>query len=396
MAPASNRPAEAGFTLIETLIAAAIMLVLLAVALDLLRAGEITFVTEPEAVDLQQRVRVVADSLARDLMMAGAGFSRGRFQGSLAGLIAPVVPHRTGLRSPDAPGSFFSDRLTVMYVPAAAPEASTGDPIASAATTIRIAPGPGCALSNQACGFQAGTAVLVVDDGGRFNLFTVNAVAGNLVDLQLRDAALAAVFQAGSGIAAVAVESYSLRTNPAGQVFQLCEYDGYQSEEPVSDDIVGLDLEYYGEPAPPAIIRALSDPDGPWTTYGPKPPPIGVDDPQDAWPPGENCVFAVQNGAHVPRLTALGGAADAPVPLGAAVLTDGPWCPDGFAPNRFDADLLRVRRVRVTVRAQVLSASLRGSGALFARPGTSRGGGRLVPDAHATVDVTPRNLNATR
>jgi hypothetical protein len=84
------------------------------------------------------------------------------------------------------------------------------------------------------------------------------------------------------------------------------------------------------------------------------------------------------------------------VPLGAAILTDGPWCPDSLAPNRFDADLLRIRRIRVTLRAQVLSVSLRGSGALFADPGTSQGGGRMVPDAHVVIDVAPRNLNAGR
>jgi hypothetical protein len=98
----------------------------------------------------------------------------------------------------------------------------------------------------------------------------------------------------------------------------------------------------------------------------------------------------------VPRLAAFGAPGDGLVPLGAAVLSDGPWCPDSLAPNRFDADLLRVRRVRVAMRAQARPPGLRGTGALFARPGTSRGGGRDVPDAHVAVDVAPRNLNARR
>jgi prepilin-type N-terminal cleavage/methylation domain-containing protein len=396
MTSTSKRPAETGFTLIELLVAVAITLLLVAVALELLRAGEVTFVTEPEAVDLQQRVRVVADTLTRDLIMAGAGFSRGSVRGLLATLVAPVIPYRTGLRSADAPGSFFSDRLTLLYVPCGAPEAVIGDPITSANTTIHIVRGPGCGLVNQACGFQAGMAVLVVDEGGRSNLFTVDAVTGDTVDLQLRDPALAAMFQAGAHVAAATVESYSLKIDAATRTFQLLEYDGYRSEQPVSDDIVGLQVEYFGDPAPPAIVRPLTDPDGPWTTYGPKPPPIGVDDPQDSWPAGENCTFSVQNGVHVPRLAAFGRAEDALVPLGAAVLTDGPWCPDGLAPNRFDADLLRIRRVRVSIRAQVPSVSLRGAGPLFARPGTSRGGGRSVPDAQVTIDVAPRNLNAGR
>jgi hypothetical protein len=100
---------------------------------------------------------------------------------------------------------------------------------------------------------------------------------------------------------------------------------------------------------------------------------------------------------HVPRLPWLGAADTLLVAIGAGLLTDGPWCPDGSAPNRFDADLLRIRRVRVTVRAQAASRGLRaGDGRLFARPGTSRGGTLMVPDGSITFDVTPRNLNARR
>ena len=396
MTSAAGQSGDDGFTLVETLIASAILLMLVAAAFELLRTAEITFVSQPEAVDLQQRLRVVADRLTRDLIMAGAGFSRGKTRGCLAELLAPVVPYRVGLRNPDPPGSFFEDRFTVLYVPPGAPEATIADPIVAPVASVRINAAPGCALVNQACGFQAGTAVLIVDDGGRFNLFTVMAVAGDVVDVQLRDPVLAASFRPGASIAAAVVESYSIKSDPAAQDFQLLEYDGYRSEQPLSDDIVGMRVEYFGDPAPPVIVRPLSDPAGPWTTYGPKPPLPGVDDPQDAWPAGENCAFAALGAGHVPRLAVFGAPGDGLVPLGAAVLSDGPWCPDSLAPNRFDADLLRVRRVRVTIRAQARSPGLRGTGALFARPGTSRGGGSAVPDAHVAVDVTPRNLNARR
>jgi hypothetical protein len=85
------------------------------------------------------------------------------------------------------------------------------------------------------------------------------------------------------------------------------------------------------------------------------------------------------------------------VSLGAEMLTDGPWCPDASAANRFDADLLRVRRIRVTLRVESAVASLRGpAGVLFRRGGTSRAAERLVPDQEIRFDVTPRNLNLGR
>ena len=65
--------------------------------------------------------------------------------------------------------------------------------------------------------------------------------------------------------------------------------------------------------------------------------------------------------------------------------------------NRFDADLLRIRKVRVTLRVQVGLKSLRGpTGPLFLRGGTARGGERYIPDQEISFEVTPRNLNFGR
>ena len=105
------------------------------------------------------------------------------------------------------------------------------------------------------------------------------------------------------------------------------------------------------------------------------------------------------NGLQVPRLAVLGtgGATDALVLLTDAQLTDGPWCPDGARADRFDADLLRIRKVRVDLRVQSALASLRGpAGILFTRAGTSSSSQRYVPDQEVRFDITPRNLNLGR
>jgi hypothetical protein len=83
------------------------------------------------------------------------------------------------------------------------------------------------------------------------------------------------------------------------------------------------------------------------------------------------------------------------VELDAVVLSDGPFC--GTGPNEFDADLLRVRKVRVSLRLQTASAVLRGADTnLFMKPGPARGGQRFIPDYRSTFEVTPRNLNLAR
>ncbi|HKE94752.1 MAG TPA: hypothetical protein VKB34_10625, partial [Povalibacter sp.] len=151
------------------------------------------------------------------------------------------------------------------------------------------------------------------------------------------------------------------------QTNQLMRYDGYTGEVPLVDNVVDLKFEYFGDPNPP---------------MAPKPPA------------GEaNCLYdAAGNLKNMPVLAADEGSL---APLPGAMLKDGPMC--GGGTNQFDADLLRVRKVRVTMRVQVANPALRGSDtALFKHPGTSRGGDRFVPDYRISFEVSPRNLNLVR
>ena len=103
------------------------------------------------------------------------------------------------------------------------------------------------------------------------------------------------------------------------------------------------------------------------------------------------------SGAHVAKATMPSLGTGPLVKLGKSKLTDGPWCPDDSTESRYDADLLRVRKVKVTMRVQVAQKSMRGvDTALFLRPGTSRGGERYIPDQEIAFEVSPRNLNFGR
>ncbi|MDA1183612.1 MAG: hypothetical protein O2930_03075 [Acidobacteria bacterium] len=131
--------------------------------------------------------------------------------------------------------------------------------------------------------------------------------------------------------AAVESHTYYLRSDPSAGEFQLRHYDGAATDRPVLDHVVQLRFEYFG---------------------------------------------ANQ------------------VPLDAAVLGGGPWYPDAADSHRFDADLLDIRMVRVTLRVQAASAALRGpAGPLFVRGGTARAGERYLPDREIRFTVTPRNLD---
>ena len=92
-----------------------------------------------------------------------------------------------------------------------------------------------------------------------------------------------------------------------------------------------------------------------------------------------------------PRLPVLMADHGALVELSLTMLSDGPWC--GAAPYRYDADLLRLRRVRVRLRVQAALVAARGSDPVrFVNVGLAREAAAEAPDLELEVDVSPRNL----
>jgi hypothetical protein len=187
------------------------------------------------------------------------------------------------------------------------------------------------------------------------------------------------------------IRSYQLKQDSEG-VWQLMQYDGHASDQPAVEDVVAFRVDYFGDAEPPtATVTERGDVR---VTYGAKPPLPAVDDPADSWGAGENCTIANAGGQYTPRLPPLGPPGI--TPLSQALLVDGPWCPDGSHAFRFDADLLRVRRVRVQIRLQA-SRPFRGlAGLLFTNSGSARDPGRYVPDETVTLEIAPRNINVAR
>jgi prepilin-type N-terminal cleavage/methylation domain-containing protein len=379
---------ERGFSLIELLVAVSLMLIVMSSVFQALNPAHGSFRVEPEAADLQQRLRVAADALSHDLLGAGSGLDQGTNPGPLTDFFAPVLPLRQGRRNADPVGSFRSAAITLLAIDAGAQQTTIAQPLPASTSTVLVNGDPGCPAVDPNCGFRANTTVIVFDDTGAFDTYTVTRVDAAGLHLQHNMRASAKTYVANvARIAAATSRTYFLKSDPATDTFQLMRYDGDgAADAPVVDHVVGLSFQYFGDPEPPAIRRPLTDAVGPWTTYGPRPQPTG-----------DNCVFVGNGTATPPSALPSLGAGTALVPLSAAMLTDGPWCPDAVNPNRFDADLLRIRRIAVTLRVESAAAALRGpAGPLFARAGTSTSSHRLVPDREIHFDVSPRNLNLAR
>ncbi len=392
--PRSSR----GFTLVELVVASGLFLLLAAAVLWAFSSVDAALAADSEHGDMMQRSRAMFDALQRDLVAAGGGGAIARDHGALLSLAPAVFPSRLGSRAGDPPGTF---RRGVVTVITAAPLPSISTTIAqalpAASAFVRVNPGAGCPVGSATCGIAIEDDVMVGDARGSFSLYSVVDVIPPFIQLRHNGVDSSLVYAAGSPIVPIISRTYELRAASGPRPPQLIRYDGGSGPDaPVADHVVGLSFEYLGEPEPPRMRRPLSDIGGPWTTYGPPPP--AADTSVVPYVAGSNCLFAA-NGSPLatPVLTALGGASGALFPLTAGELTDGPWCPDAAAPNRYDADLLRIRSVRVTVRVESANASLRGpAGLLFARGGTATAGARYVPDIELRAHVTPPNLASLR
>jgi hypothetical protein len=388
-----------GFSLVELVIAVLITMAVAGVLFTFVGPAHRIFQAQPEQSDVQQRLRVSVDSLVRDLTMAGAGTYEGPAAGPLTYLVAPVRPYVAFGDAPDSSlGTFFrTDAVSFLYVPSTPSQTTLASPLAPGALDVQLSVAPNCPppTATTLCGLRHGDRLMILDDASEGDVFSVDRVGPGVMSLSHRGPPAVAEYGAGAIATRIELGSYYLKTDEPNRTYQLMRHDGWATALPVVDDVVRLEFRYFGDPEPPRrTARPLEEP-GPWTTYGPAPPLLHST--RGRWPAGENCAFTVVDGEHVPRLEVLGAGGATQVELTRPLLTDGPWCPDETAPNRFDADLLRVRRVRAIVRVQAALAWLRGpAGRLFLKAGRATGAERFVPDLEVQFDVAPRNMNLGR
>jgi hypothetical protein len=383
--------------MIEMLLATALLGLIVATVFTLVEPARDLFVVQPEAQDVQQRLRFGVATLEDALANAGPSTMTGEFTGAPLQAIAVVRPFRLGDRNPDAAGgiAFRPDTVSVLRVePGATAARIRSLSVAAPLATVEVE--PNC-RGVDVCGFAVGSRVAAIDVTGRAWFGTVRRLSGTLIDVESTSIEPAMGPATAALLTPLEQTTYSLAVDRGTGVSRLMVYDGHLSDAPVLDHVVRLSFAYFGESRPPAL-REDDRPLAPLlaTSYGPLPPGIGIDNDADAWLPGENCTFAVVDGHHVPRLMTLGGGAGlSPLPSG--ILTDGPWCPDEASPNRFDADLLRIRRVDVTLRVQVSFAWMRGPASLrFVNGGSGRRESRLVPDQEIHFSVVVRNPQSAR
>src|SRR3982751_687698 len=177
---------ERGFSLLELLIAAAVMSVCAGALVSLVIAGQRLATIQPEAADQQQRARTAIETLDAELATAGAGMDRGVRAGRLSQYFAPIAP------SPDG-------GITTWRVAASGGEASLLSALGASEVDVAVDAGGACPSAQQACAFSSGSTVLIFDgsicrDVGRVESVFVSA-------LTLRPGARGCAYGIGASIA---------------------------------------------------------------------------------------------------------------------------------------------------------------------------------------------------
>ncbi len=340
--------------LAELVVAAAVVVLLLGAVFSLVDPARGALGVQPEVAEMQQRLRAGFLRLQADLLLAGSGPHPGP-GAPIARLRAPVVPTLVGHRHPATAGTAFTtDALTLLYAPPGAAAAELAAAFSGMPGEVPLAAaGDRCPPGVTTCGFEANSLALAFDAAGRSDIVRVLRVSDGALRLRAVGAGPAQPFAVGSSIVPLAVRGYYHDRDAAELRYQ----NGWVTDAPVLDNVVGMSIRYFGRTAHSVDVRVTA-----------------------ATAP---CLAAAL--ATAPDSDA--GPVQPEEELTAGVLTDGPWCGGRLL---FDADLFRVRRVRVELRLQASDARHRGRDpGLFDRPGSARH--NLAPDLFGVIEVTPRS-----
>ena len=191
---------QRGYTLIELLIASAILLMVSGAVLGLLHDGLVAAPVLEEATDLHQRARVSVDAIAADLRTAAAGSP----SGPLSRYFAAIEP-----RAPaDPPGTASSAVLTLRYVPVGGAYSRLAQPLSPGVPVAIVDTGSPCAAGTIACGFNAATTAVVFDPAGYADVVAVDAIGPGALTISDLAGGRVMTYAAGAEIAEIVQVTY--------------------------------------------------------------------------------------------------------------------------------------------------------------------------------------------
>ena len=215
-----------GFTLVEILLAMALMTTTAGVLLSLVVAGQRLARMQPEAADQQQRARIAIETIGSDVARAGTGFDRGPRAGPLSRYFAPMTP--------SADGGF-----TVWYLSSRGGQAMLARALSPVATDAIVDSGGTCAAPRETCAFSAGTTAILLDRSGCHDVTRIEDVAPSA--LALRAGSRGCAYETGAWIGEGEVRTYRVDASTR-QLLRRDEATGLSL--PVLDNVSSMTPEW--------------------------------------------------------------------------------------------------------------------------------------------------------
>jgi prepilin-type N-terminal cleavage/methylation domain-containing protein len=242
---------ERGFSLIELLVASAVLCVISGLVVHLLHDGLAGTPILEETTDLHQRARVVSDAIASELRAAAAGTP----SGALSRYFAAVEP-----RWPSDPlGVASADVLTIRYSPPGAAHARLAQPLATGAGLV-VLDIAGCPANTTACGFVANTTAVIFDASNNASFVHIDAIGPGVLTISDVAGGRAVSYAAGEIAEALQVTfSFDSTTR------QLRRSEGAASFV-VADNVTGVTFDYFADGLTLLPLAQLAD--GPFLGSG--------------------------------------------------------------------------------------------------------------------------------
>lgn len=243
---------DRGYTVVELLIATAIMLMVTSAVMSMLHDGLARTPVLEDSMDLHQRARIAADAIGADLRAAGNGTS--------SGPLSAVVPGVEPRWATEASSSASTRAVTVRYVPPLAARSRLAQPLDPGAGIAVLDPG-GCPQLTTACGFAVGMRAVVFEPSGQMDGLVVEATGPGVLVLGAGAGPRSATYPAGTEIAQVVEASYVV--DPATRQLRRSEAGGTFA---VADNVEGLTFEYFADNLATLPIGQFND--GPFRGAG--------------------------------------------------------------------------------------------------------------------------------
>lgn len=241
-----------GFTVIELLIALAIVMLIGGALASVVEPARAAFDRVPAELDLQQRGRTAIDVIAQVVRSAGKNVAATHALGAFSDIVPAV-----SVADPEESGDAFAT-LTVIVPAVDGAQGVLAAAQSGAGASIALATTP-CPNVKDVCGFNPGMTAVITDGVGHHDVFIVASTVVGSRRLTA-DRVLSQPYPSGSAVVEIDQHTFGLASQTDGS-FSLIRETAAGAIQPVVDFVTSLSFTISGHQVEVALsVQASTEP----------------------------------------------------------------------------------------------------------------------------------------